>query len=79
MEFVEPDLSGLAANRPMSPEPSADKRDSLNEKQKQGNVQNKWFYFHLELTNCSYMVTFSSSFDNTLSSFSILLPDKDYF
>ncbi|XP_059142905.1 F-BAR domain only protein 2-like isoform X2 [Physella acuta] len=35
MEFVEPDLSSLLVNRPMSPELNGDKRDSVVEKQKQ--------------------------------------------
>ncbi|KAH9515277.1 F-BAR domain only protein 2, partial [Bulinus truncatus] len=35
IEFVEPDLSSLLVNRPMSPEPALDKRDSVTEKQKQ--------------------------------------------
>ena len=33
--FQEPDLSNLAPQRPMSPDP-LDKRDSLTDKQKQG-------------------------------------------
>lgn len=36
LEFVEPDLSSLLANRPLSPEPVADKKDTPNEKQRQG-------------------------------------------
>ncbi|CAL1539939.1 unnamed protein product [Lymnaea stagnalis] len=36
IEFVEPDLSSLLVNRPMSPEPNVEKRDSIIEKQKQG-------------------------------------------
>ncbi|XP_012945405.1 F-BAR domain only protein 2 [Aplysia californica] len=35
IEFVEPDVSSLTANRPMSPEPSGDKKDAVTEKQKQ--------------------------------------------
>ncbi|XP_055885201.1 F-BAR domain only protein 2-like isoform X1 [Biomphalaria glabrata] len=35
IEFIEPDLSSLLVNRPMSPEPNLDKKDSVIEKQKQ--------------------------------------------
>ncbi|BFZ16635.1 hypothetical protein BsWGS_19674 [Bradybaena similaris] len=41
LEFVEPDLSSLLANRPLSPEPVADKKDTPNEKQRQGFLKNK--------------------------------------
>ena len=38
MQFVEPDLSSLPPPRPMSPDPN-DKRDSISEKSRQGNLQ----------------------------------------
>ncbi|XP_055885204.1 F-BAR domain only protein 2-like isoform X4 [Biomphalaria glabrata] len=41
IEFIEPDLSSLLVNRPMSPEPNLDKKDSVIEKQKQGFLKNK--------------------------------------
>lgn len=36
LEFMEPDLSSLPAPRPMSPEPSDTKRESITEKNRQG-------------------------------------------
>lgn len=36
LEFMEPDLSSLPPPRPMSPEPSDTKRESITEKNRQG-------------------------------------------
>lgn len=41
LEFMEPDLSSLPPPRPMSPDPTEEKRQSLTEKNRQGKNRKK--------------------------------------